>query len=180
MDYLVQKRDVQHEIDLQGGGSDLIFPHHFMTAAIAQALTGNNFSRSYIHAAMVGLDGEKMSKSKGNLVLVSNLLKAGSDPMVIRHALLSESYSVDRMWHMNTLSKSQERVTKLRSALARVEVAPTDQVIMSIAASIANDLNTPAALEILDDWALQTQNGLLGGSVGEISRFIDAALGLAL
>lgn len=180
VDYLVHKRDVQHEIDLQGGGSDLIFPHHFMTAAIAQALTGNNFSRSYIHAAMVGLDGEKMSKSKGNLVLVSNLLKAGSDPMVIRHALLSESYSVDRMWHMNTLSKSQERVTKLRSALARVEVAPTDQVIMSIAASIANDLNTPAALEILDDWALQTQNGLLGGSVGEISRFIDAALGLAL
>lgn len=180
VDYLTQPREVQFEIDLQGGGSDLIFPHHFMTAAMAKALTGIDFARSYIHAGMVGLDGEKMSKSKGNLVLVSNLLKAGHDPMVIRHALLSENYSDDRMWHEQTLLNSVKRVEQLRSALSRVEVAPTDHVIAQIAACIADDLNTPQALTILDEWASDSANGISGGSAGEISRFIDAALGLAL
>ncbi|CAB4744593.1 unannotated protein [freshwater metagenome] len=167
-------------INLQGGGSDLIFPHHFMTAAIGKALTDTEFASAYVHAGMVGLDGEKMSKSKGNLVLVSNLLKAGIDPMVIRHALLSENYSSDRMWHEKTLQKSEVRIARIRSALARIEVAPTEKVISEIAANIANNLDTPEALLALDDWAEQTERGEIGGSVGELSRFIDAALGLAL
>jgi L-cysteine:1D-myo-inositol 2-amino-2-deoxy-alpha-D-glucopyranoside ligase len=129
---------------------------------------------------MVGLDGEKMSKSKGNLVLVSELLVSGYDPMVIRHALMTESYAEDRMWQLETLLASQDRVANLRSALARIEVAPTDQVIDAIALHIANDLDTPTALQVLDQWARDTQNGEVGGSVGELSRFIDSALGLAL
>jgi len=133
-----------------------------------------------LHAGMVGLDGEKMSKSKGNLVLISELLKSGHDPMVIRHALLSQGYAEDRMWHLETLIKSQNRVVKLRSALARIEVAPTDKVMDSVAEHIANNLDSPSALEVLDQWALDTENGAIGGSVGELSRFIDAALGLAL
>ena len=100
--------------------------------------------------------------------------------MVIRHALLSQGYAEDRMWHLETLLKSQERVVKLRSALARIEVAPTDKVIGSVAEHIANNLNSPAALEVLDQWALDTENGVAGGSVGELSRFLDSALGLAL
>jgi L-cysteine:1D-myo-inositol 2-amino-2-deoxy-alpha-D-glucopyranoside ligase len=179
-DYLNTKSRLTHGIDLQGGGSDLIFPHHFMSAAIAKALCGFDFAKGYLHAGMVGLDGEKMSKSKGNLVLISELLKSGYDPMVIRHALLSQSYAEDRMWHLETLLKSQERVTKLRSALARIEVAPTDKVMDSVAEHIANNLDSPSALEVLDQWALDTENGAIGGSVGELSRFIDAALGLAL
>ena len=179
-DYLNSKSRLTHGIDLQGGGSDLIFPHHFMSAAIAKALCGFDFARGYLHAGMVGLDGEKMSKSKGNLVLISELLKSGYDPMVIRHALLSQGYAVDRMWHLETLLKSQERVVKLRSALARIEVAPTDKVIDSVAEYIANNLDSSSALEVLDQWALDTENGAIGGSVGELSRFIDAALGLAL
>ena len=179
-DYLNSKNRVTHGIDLQGGGSDLIFPHHFMSAAIAKALCGFDFARGYLHTGMVGLGGEKMSKSKGNLVLVSELLKSGYDPMVIRHALLSQGYAVDRMWHLETLLKSQERVVKLRSALARIEVAPTDKVIDSVAEYIANNLDSSSALEVLDQWALDTENGAIGGSVGELSRFIDAALGLAL
>jgi L-cysteine:1D-myo-inositol 2-amino-2-deoxy-alpha-D-glucopyranoside ligase len=168
------------EIDLQGGGTDLIFPHHFMTAAIGKALTGREFARSYVHAGMVGLDGEKMSKSKGNLVLVSNLLNRGVDPMEIRYALLSEHYSSDRMWSEDTLTKSKVNVADLRSALSRNEVAATDRVISGIASSLADDLNSPLALEILERWVSDTQNGGIGGSVGELSRFIDAALGLAL
>ena len=179
-DYLNSKSRLTHGIDLQGGGSDLIFPHHFMSAAIAKALCGFDFARGYLHTGMVGLGGEKMSKSKGNLVLVSELLKSGYDPMVIRHALLSQGYAEDRMWHLETLLKSQERVVKLRSALARIEVAPTDKVIGSVAEHIANNLNSPAALEVLDQWALDTENGVAGGSVGELSRFLDSALGLAL
>ena len=179
-DYLNSKSRLTYGIDLQGGGSDLIFPHHFMSAAIAKALCGFDFAKGYLHAGMVGLDGEKMSKSKGNLVLISELLKSGYDPMVIRHALLSQGYAEDRMWHLETLLKSQERVMKLRSALARIEVAPTDNVMDSVAKHIANNLDSPSALEVLDQWALDTENGAIGGSVGELSRFIDAALGLAL
>jgi L-cysteine:1D-myo-inositol 2-amino-2-deoxy-alpha-D-glucopyranoside ligase len=84
------------------------------------------------------------------------------------------------MWRAQTLDKSQERVSRVRSALSRIECAPTDEIIKQIAQNIADDLNTPAALELLDNWALATFNGEVGGSVGELSRFIDAALGLAL
>jgi L-cysteine:1D-myo-inositol 2-amino-2-deoxy-alpha-D-glucopyranoside ligase len=179
-DYLEEQSGVSKTISLQGGGTDLIFPHHFMSAALAKALTKEDFAQAYLHAAMVGLDGEKMSKSKGNLVFVSKLLKEGIDPMTLRHALLSERYSEDRMWSQETLQKSEERVVRLRSALSRIECAPTDGVIQLIAQSIADDLNTPTALDVLDKWASESLVGKSGGSVGEISRFIDNALGLAL
>ena len=178
--YLIPDNNSTKTITLQGGGSDLIFPHHFMTAAIGKALTGKDFARGYLHSAMVGLDGEKMSKSRGNLVFVSSLLNEGVDPMVLRHALLSERYSIDRMWHQQTLIKSQSRIDILRSAFSRIECAPTDMVIEGIAKNISADLDTPAALELLDIWALDTEAGKVGGSVGELARFIDAALGLAL
>lgn len=179
-DYLNPSNTISKTIALQGGGSDLIFPHHFMSAALAKALTDMEFADAYLHAAMVGLNGEKMSKSKGNLVFVSKLLTDGVDPMVLRHALLSERYSETRMWSDETLKSSEIRVARLRSALARIECAPTDEVIGLIAGNIANDLSTPAALVALDNWALATVNGESGGSVGELSRFIDVALGLAL
>lgn len=168
------------ELDLQGGGSDLKFPHHFMTAAIGKALSGRSFARSYVHAGMVGLDGEKMSKSKGNLVLVSNLLKQEFDAMEIRFALLASHYAEDRMWHQSVLLDSRLRVSRIRSALSRTEVAPTNPIILAIAASIGDNLNTPLALEIVDGWVSDTEKGLTGGSVGDLSRFLDAVLGLAL
>ena len=179
-DYLEEDFEFRKTIALQGGGSDLIFPHHFMSSALAKALTQSDFADAYLHAAMVGLDGEKMSKSKGNLVFVSKLLSEGVDPMVLRHALLSEKYDEDRMWSSQTLERSELRVSKVRSALSRIECAPTDEVIGLISQSVANDLDTPTALKLLDDWALASFNGEIGGSVGELSRFIDAALGLAL
>lgn len=179
-DYLEEQSGVSKTISLQGGGTDLVFPHHFMSAALAKALTKQDFAQAYLHAAMVGLDGEKMSKSKGNLVFVSKLLKEGTDPMTLRHALLSERYSEDRMWSQETLQRSEERVVRLRSALSRIECAPTDGVIQLVAQSIADDLNTPSALDVLDKWASESLVGQSGGSVGEISRFIDNALGLAL
>lgn len=179
-DYLDKGFEKSRTINLQGGGTDLIFPHHFMSAALAKSLTNNEFAHAYLHSAMVGLDGEKMSKSRGNLVFVSKLLDQGTDPMTLRHALLSERYSEERMWRGENLRKSEERVANLRAALSRIECAPTDKVIQLVAQSIADDLNTPAALELLDRWASDSLNGQSGGSVGELSRFIDNALGLAL
>ena len=94
--------------DVQGGGSDLVFPHHEYSAVHAEALTATKpFARAYVHAAMIGLDGEKMSKSRGNLVFVSKLRGEGVDPMAIRLALLSGHYRTDRAWTADLLSAAE-------------------------------------------------------------------------
>ena len=86
-------------LDIQGGGSDLIFPHHEFSAAHAESATGERrFARHYVHAGMIGWDGHKMSKSRGNLVLVSRLRADGVDPAAIRLGLLAGHYRADRSW----------------------------------------------------------------------------------
>jgi len=167
-------------IDIQGGGSDLIFPHHEMSAAQGKAMNGREFAENYVHAGMIGLDGEKMSKSKGNLVFVSQLLKSGVDPMAIRIALMSHHYRKDHMWQAEDLSNAQELLEDLRIALSRMEVAPTDKVIKEVIASLSNDIDTPAALEALKVWISATDHGETGGHPGELSRAIDALLGIAI
>ena len=85
--------------DVQGGGSDLIFPHHEMGTSQAHLLTGERpFAKHFVHAGMVGLNGQKMSKSKGNLVFVSRLRDDGHHPMAIRLALLAHHYRTDWEW----------------------------------------------------------------------------------
>jgi len=166
-------------IDLQGGGNDLIFPHHFMSAAQVKAATGQSFARAFVHTGMIGLDGEKMSKSKGNLVFVFKLLEAGVDPVAIRYALLQGHYSTDRMWSQPILDQAIADVSRIRSALGRNEVAPTHHVIQAIADAIADDLNTPVAFEHLHTWVLATESGETGGSTGEMARALDSLMGLA-
>jgi len=131
---------------------------------------------------MVGLDGEKMSKSKGNLVFVSTLLNDGVDPALIRYALLSDHYQSDRMWSADKLSRATEAVTKIRTALAREEVVAVQSTSQAIVNAVANNLDTPAALKALETWAQETLDGnsLVAGGAGELSRLIDALLGLAL
>jgi len=169
-------------IDLQGGGSDLVFPHHFMSAAQGAALLGRPFAKDYVHSGMVGLDGEKMSKSKGNLVFVSTLLHDGVDPALIRYALLSDHYQSNRMWSADKLNRATEVVTMIRTALAREEVAAVQSTSQAIVNAVANNLDTPAALKALETWAKETLDGdsLVAGGAGELSRLIDALLGLAL
>ena len=167
-------------IDLQGGGSDLIFPHHFMSEQIVKAAFGREFAKYFVHAAMIGLDGEKMSKSKGNLVFVSKLLSDGIDPMVIRWALLSGHYQDDRQWSSQLLIKAETEVNQIRIALAQSEVADPTQMIDAMVFDISNNLDTPTALQRLLTWSL-TLN--IDGNVnqsGAVSRAIDSLLGLAL
>ena len=166
-------------IDIQGGGSDLIFPHHFMSAIQVKAMTGQQFARGYVHTGMVGLDGEKMSKSKGNLVFVSKLLQEGIDPVVIRFALLQSHYSEDRMWSDANLESATQVVERFRSALSRNEVAPTTELSHQILAALAQNLDTPRVMQLLQDWVEATEEGQVGGSTGELARLLDSALGLA-
>ena len=167
-------------IQIQGGGSDLIFPHHYMSEQIVRAAYGRGFANNYVHSAMIHLDGEKMSKSKGNLVFVSKLLSQGFDPMVIRWALLSGHYQQDRSWSDELLQKSTSEVSLLRSVLAQSEVAETEELIQSIVFDLANNLDTPAALRRLIAWAKLSQSSPKVNESGLVSRGIDSLLGLAL
>jgi L-cysteine:1D-myo-inositol 2-amino-2-deoxy-alpha-D-glucopyranoside ligase len=178
--YLAPDESDETCIDIQGGGSDLIFPHHEMCASQAKVLTGKDLASTYVHAAMIGLDGEKMSKSKGNLVFVSKLIDSGTDPMVIRFALMSQHYRLDRMWTDQLLEAATKRVANIRKALSAPGVAPTKPVIEKIVLALSDDLNTPLALAELDKWAADSLNGMSGGGAKELSTALDALLGLAL
>ena len=165
-------------IDIQGGGSDLIFPHHEMCAAQAHVLTGKELAASYVHTGMIGLDGEKMSKSKGNLVFVSRLVAAGTDPMAIRCALMANHYRSDRMWSDSLLREAEAIWEQLKSALVSDEVAPTEGVIDEIIKALSDDLNTPKVLSLLAEWSSTTLSGAKGGSASEFREVLDALLGL--
>ena len=167
-------------VSLQGGGSDLIFPHHFMSAQIIQAAYGRKFSESFVHAAMISLDGEKMSKSKGNLVFVSKLLESGIDPMILRWALLRGHFQQDRAWSNELLEISTKEVELVRSALAQSEVADTKNVINSLIQDISNNLDTPSALDRLTKWANLSQSNPTVNQSGLMARAVDSLLGLAL
>ena len=167
-------------VSLQGGGSDLIFPHHFMSAQIIQAAYGREFSESFVHAAMISLDGEKMSKSKGNLVFVSKLLESGIDPMILRWALLRGHFQQDRAWSNELLEISTKEVELVRSALAQSEVADTKNVINSLIQDISNNLDTPSALDRLTKWANLSQSNPIVNQSGLMARAVDSLLGLAL
>jgi L-cysteine:1D-myo-inositol 2-amino-2-deoxy-alpha-D-glucopyranoside ligase len=124
--------------DVQAGGSDLIFPHHEMSASHARVAIGEGprvrpngagvraFARHYLHAGMVRLDGEKMSKSLGNLVFVSSLLADGTDPMAIRLAILAHRYRDDWDWTAAGLAAAEERLARWRAAVGRLLAAPQE------------------------------------------------------
>jgi L-cysteine:1D-myo-inositol 2-amino-2-deoxy-alpha-D-glucopyranoside ligase len=169
--------------DVQGGGSDLAFPHHEMGASHAQALTGEHpFAQAYVHAGMVGLDGEKMSKSKGNLVFVSTLRRDGVDPAAIRLTLLAHHYRSDWEWTDQVLRDAQERLVRWRAAVSRPDGPSADAVVEEIRAALADDLDAPAALAAVDRWAEHqtSAGGTDEGAPGVVSRAVDALLGVAL
>jgi L-cysteine:1D-myo-inositol 2-amino-2-deoxy-alpha-D-glucopyranoside ligase len=129
---------------------------------------------------MVGLDGQKMSKSIGNLVFVSKLIARGIDPMAIRWALMGHGFQSDLMWNEELITQAQEEIEKLRKALSRVDVAPTSGLIQSICDLLSRNLDTPAILVAIREWIAATESGSTGGEAGELSRALDTLLGLAL
>ena len=169
--------------DIQGGGSDLSFPHHEMGAAHAQVATGEHpYARAYVHAGMVALDGHKMSKSRGNLVFVSKLRNEGVDPAAIRLALLAHHYRSDWEWTEQDLAQAQERLARWRAAVSRPDGPAADGLLAEVRAALAEDLDAPAALAAVDRWAAAqaADGGEDTGAPGLVSRTIDALLGVAL
>ena len=167
-------------IDVQGGGSDLKFPHHEMSAAHAETATGEQpFARAFMHTGMVALNGEKMSKSLGNLVFVSKLTAAGIDPMAIRLTILNNHYRTEWEWFDSSLDTSVARLERWRTALAQPAGAP--DITAEIGAALVNDLDTPRAIGLIDEWAHATLNGDTtdAHSPQTLAVTIDALLGIA-
>ena len=168
---------------VQGGGSDLIFPHHEMGAGHAYSLAGVPLAKHYAHAGMVGLDGEKMSKSKGNLVLVSKLRAAGEDPAAIRLAILAHHYRSDWSWTEEGSEAAKADLAAWRQALAFAPAGSASALIAEMRAALAADLNAPAALAAVSRWAEQANAGETPAS-GEdqalVRDAVDALLGIRL
>ena len=168
--------------DLQGGGRDLAFPHHEMCAAQARALTGERMAGAFVHAGLVGLDGEKMSKSKGNLELVSRLRKAGADPMAIRLALLNNHYRSDWEWTPQLLDEATERLQRWRSVLNDRTAIPAADTIAAMRTALRDDLDAPAAIAAVDAWvaASAAVDSDDTEAIHQMTTAIDALLGVAL
>ena len=165
--------------DVQGGGSDLVFPHHEMSASEATVATHEAFANAYVHAGMVGYEGEKMSKSKGNLVLVSKLRADGHDPMAIRLALLAHHYRSDWEWFGGEIDEAEQRLARWRAAVSRT-VAPSGEALLAaIRTALSDDLDAPGALAAIDAWAADdTAEDPQAGRTARLA--IDALLGVAL
>jgi L-cysteine:1D-myo-inositol 2-amino-2-deoxy-alpha-D-glucopyranoside ligase len=140
-------------LDVQGGGRDLVFPHHEMCAAQAAVVTGGPFARSYVHSGMVAYDGEKMSKSRGNLVFVSVLRHSGVDPMAIRLALLAHHYRSDWEYTDADLATAMQRLQAWRTAASRETAPAADALLAAVRHRLADDLDSPGALAAIDAWA---------------------------
>jgi L-cysteine:1D-myo-inositol 2-amino-2-deoxy-alpha-D-glucopyranoside ligase len=219
--------------DVQVGGSDLIFPHHEMSASHARVALGTPaFARRYAHAGMVGLDGEKMSKSLGNLVFVSDLVAGGTEPAAIRLALLAHHYHEDWDWTAAGRAAAEERLARWRSAVSAAdqgeaavggrvtgagrgvtgagrgvagagrgvtgagrgvtggdrgvtgEADPSDwparQVLAGVRDRLADDLDAPGALAVVDHWAEAVLAGSATGGGRLVRDIVDALLGVEL
>jgi L-cysteine:1D-myo-inositol 2-amino-2-deoxy-alpha-D-glucopyranoside ligase len=175
--------------DLNGGGDDLVFPHHEMGAAEARCASGTGpHARAYVHVGMVGLDGEKMSKSRGNLVFVSRLREQGVDPMAIRLAMLPHHYRTAWEWTDDALEGARSRLERWRAAAALPAGPDAMPVLAAVRAALADDLDAAAAVAAVDAWAdaALAAAGSGAGDAGDpaapalVRDVADALLGVAL
>jgi L-cysteine:1D-myo-inositol 2-amino-2-deoxy-alpha-D-glucopyranoside ligase len=167
--------------DVQGGGSDLIFPHHEYSAAHAESATGQRrFARHYVHAGMIGWEGHKMSKSRGNLVLVSALRAQGIDPAAIRLGLLAGHYRADRFWTDEVLIEATARLRRWRSATALASGPDASDLVTRLRRYLADDLDTPRALAAVDGWASDAleYGGRDAGAPPLVATALDTLLGI--
>ncbi|MCV2394815.1 cysteine--1-D-myo-inosityl 2-amino-2-deoxy-alpha-D-glucopyranoside ligase [Actinotalea sp. M2MS4P-6] len=167
--------------DVQGGGRDLCFPHHAMSTAHALALGGHG-PRVQMHTGMVALSGEKMSKSRGNLVLVSALRERGVDPMAVRLAILAHHYASDWEWTDDVLDAATARLDRWRAAVSGNGGPDATELLGELREALADDLDTPRALAAMDSWASASLSigGEVEGAPGVAARAVDALLGVRL
>jgi len=162
-------------LTVQGGGSDLIFPHHEFTAGHTIALTGSPLASVYSHTGLVAYRGEKMSKSLGNLVFVSALLRDGIDRRAIRLALLTQRYRENWEWTDSLIDSASDRLERWSTWAAEPVDAESDTLLDALRGILPEDLDTPAAVAAID---LLISSGVQA-STGDL-RAIDALLGVTL
>jgi L-cysteine:1D-myo-inositol 2-amino-2-deoxy-alpha-D-glucopyranoside ligase len=179
--------------DVQAGGSDLVFPHHEMSASharVACAADGRVFARVYAHSGMVAYQGQKMSKSLGNLVFVSKLRDSGTNPMAIRLAILAHHYRSDWEWTPEVLMAATTRLTRWCAAVSSATgsalapgVPAAEDVLRTVRERLAEDLDAPGALAAIDTWAdavLAAPGSVPPADARLIRDTADALLGIAL
>lgn len=183
---VIAQRFLPEPFTVQGGGSDLIFPHHEMGAGHAFALSHVQMAQHYAHTGMVGLDGEKMSKSLGNLVLVSKLRADGVEPAAIRLAILANHYRSDWSWTDSLLSNAQHQLSLWRKAVGQAPEGSATALLAEVRAALAADLDAPRALAAVDHWAQQALSAAPGAPEPSgrdealVSDAVEALLGVEL
>jgi L-cysteine:1D-myo-inositol 2-amino-2-deoxy-alpha-D-glucopyranoside ligase len=166
-------------IDLHGGGTDLIFPHHECEVAQSEALTGKPFVGLWLHSAMVAYEGEKMSKSLGNLVFVSDLLEV-ADPRAIRLALMRHHYRAGFEWHDTDIQDGSALLHRLLAAAERSDGPDPTPFAARVRAAIDHDLDAPAALDALGELADAILSGGRDGTAPTVLRELGGLLGVDL
>jgi L-cysteine:1D-myo-inositol 2-amino-2-deoxy-alpha-D-glucopyranoside ligase len=169
-------------ISVQGGGEDLVFPHHYMCEVIGEAASKENFATTHVHAGLVSYLGEKMSKSRGNLVFVSELLRAGRDPMAIRLTITKHHYRSQWEWTEAQLKESEAQIARWRLALSGHGSANAAELVENIRNAMRNDLDSPKAISAVDDFMSETLKGDRSdvNGPGLVNRALDTLLGIAL
>jgi L-cysteine:1D-myo-inositol 2-amino-2-deoxy-alpha-D-glucopyranoside ligase len=167
------------DFDVQGGGSDLVFPHHEMSKAQAEVVLAAEgeppvFARCYAHQAMVGLDGVKMSKSLGNMVFVDQLLERGEEEPAIRLAVLANRYDIEWDFTDKVMLAGARRLAAWRAAADAV-LDPVE--LAAVRSALADDLDTPAVLAVLDAVA---RKGSADGTGARLDDVAAALLGVEL
>jgi L-cysteine:1D-myo-inositol 2-amino-2-deoxy-alpha-D-glucopyranoside ligase len=177
--------------DVQGGASDLVFPHHEMSASHGHLLGAHPYAHAYVHAGLVSFEGQKMSKSRGNLVLVSELRDAGVEPAAIRLAILAHHYRSDWEWTDAGLREAQARLARWRAATSADRGPDADGVLAAVRERLADDLDAPGALAAVDAWAEAAERAqdadadrpgadLVDGAPRLVRDTVDALLGVKL
>jgi L-cysteine:1D-myo-inositol 2-amino-2-deoxy-alpha-D-glucopyranoside ligase len=166
-------------LDLHGGGTDLIFPHHECEVAQSESANGEQFSRHWMHSAMVSYEGEKMSKSLGNLVFVSDLLKT-CDPRAIRLALMRHHYRAGFEWYDTDLDEGSALLRRLLAAAERPDGADPRPFAERVRGALDDDLDAPRALDALDDLASAVLSRGTDPTAPQVLRELGALLGLDL
>ena len=162
-------RELGTTIDLHGGGSDLIFPHHECERAQSEAATGQPFVKHWMHVAMVSMDGHKMSKSRGNLVFVDKL-RTQHDPMTIRLGLIEHHYRTEWEWDDGLMSRNELRLAQWKS-VAQVGNSRGDvRLLADVRAALDSDLDTPKAVALVDSAASK------GIAVGDSARLLGVVI----
>jgi len=147
-------RELGEHVHLHGGGADLIFPHHECERAQSESATNTPFVDHWMHAALISKDGEKMSKSLGNLVFIDALREAW-DPRAIRLGIISHHYRTEWEWHDNLMPSSNERLARWQAGVGGDD---DGALIDAVRAALDDDLDTPHACSQIDKAVSEGRN----------------------